>query len=197
VIVAIHFPTPPQAVVAAAEELPGATRAAGLIPLDELGGAPPAIQPVFTAGLDALVANDGDVEQVAEAPESWRYASELGGAVEVVSEGDGETAHVTSEGDDRFTEGIRQALSAAQDDPRVNSGDYEARLLRVPALKLIAVWLHGDNVDDLFVPVAATAVGATPSRVYDASDFQSRLVDAAAQTLGQYEGAERPDELGG
>jgi hypothetical protein len=199
---AIRFPEPPQAIAAAARDLPGGEgRVFGLRPLDELGGAtPPSAQPVFTAGLDAIVAGEGDVESVVNAPTSWRYASELGGApraYELVTDRGAAQARATSVGDDRFTTAIRDALVGAQADPRVNAGDFEARLLRVPALKLLAVWLHAADTDDLFMPVVPTAVDATPGRLYDAGDFRSRLREAASRTLALYDQAERPDELGG
>jgi hypothetical protein len=202
VTVAIHFPEPPKDVAAAAHDLSGGERETpGFRPLDALGGAAPLMaQPIFTAGLHALVESEGDVEQVAEVPTSWRYASELGGvprAFEFVTEARGESARATRVGDDRFTPAIRQALAVAQDHPRVRASDFEARLLRVPALKLLAIWLHAAGTEDLFVPVVPTAVDAAPGELYDADDFRSRLREAASRTLSLYEKAERPDELGG
>lgn len=199
--VAIHFPEPPKDVAAAAQDLPGGERETlGLHRLDEGGATPLMAQPVFTAGLDAIVESDGDVERVAEAPTSWRYASDLGGAprvFELVTEGRAERTRATRVGDDRFTPAIRDALAAADDDLRVRASDFEARLLRVPALKLLAVWLHAVGTDDLFVPVVPTAVDAAPGELYDADNFRSRLRQAASRTLSLYEEAERPDELGG
>jgi hypothetical protein len=199
---AIRFPKPPESVVTAARRLSVGDRwsfAKGA--LEELGGAkrPPA-QPVFTAGLEALVASDGDVERVAETPTSWRYASELGGgsrAVVFVTEGRAGEARATRMGDDRFTKPIGEALAVAQGDSRVSAGDFEARLLRVPALKLLAVWLHAAGTEDIFVPVVPTAVDAAPGRLYDAPDFRSRLREASFRTLTLYEQADRPNELGG
>jgi hypothetical protein len=198
VTVAIHFPEPPQdvATAAAAHEIPGA-----LQPRAGAGGAaPPAAQPVFTAGMDAIVEHAGNVGRVANAPTSWRYASEVGGAprvFEFAAKGTPGKAQTPRVGDDRFTPAIRHALTTAQDDPRVRAHDFEARLLRVPALKLLAVWLHGAGTNDLFVPVARTTVDASPGELYDADDFRSRLHQAASRTLSLYEDAERPDELGG
>jgi hypothetical protein len=200
---AIHFPKPPSDVAAAAaHDVPdGERETLDLRRHDELGGAPPLMaQPIFTAGLRALAASEGDVEQVTEAPSSWRYASELGGApraFEFVTEVGAESEHAARVGDDQFTPAIRQALAAAQDDPRVRADDFEARLLRVPALKLLAVWLHAAGAEDLFAPVAPTAVEAAPGELYSADDFRGRLREAASRVLSQYESAERPDELGG
>jgi hypothetical protein len=72
-----------------------------------------------------------------------------------------------------------------------------SRPARVPALKLLAVWLHTAVTEDLFVPVGPTAVNAARGALYTAHDFQERLPAAAADTLSPYEQAERPDELGG
>lgn len=198
---AIHFPEPPRDVAVAALKSSPPGRRLPLHLLGELGGVTSlAAQPVFTTGLNAIVDGDGDVERVAEAPTSWRYAAELGGAshaFELTTEGRPGKAPVARVGDDRFTTAIRDALADAQGDPRVKADDFEARLLRVPALKLLAVWLHTIGTEDLFVPLGPTAVDAAPGRLYDANDFQSRLRDAASRTLLLYEQAERPDELGG
>ena len=189
---AIHFPEPPPDVAAAAaRDVPGGA----LRPRD--AGAAPAAQPIFTAGLDAIVEHEGHVGRVATAPTSWRYASEAGGTPRVFELPTSGRARTAREGDDRFTPAIRRALTAAQADPRVRAHDFEARLLRVPALKLLAIWLHADGTNDLFIPVAKTAVDASPGDVYDADDFRSRLHEAASRTLSHYAAAERPDELGG
>jgi hypothetical protein len=191
---AIHFPEPPQDIAAAAaSDVPGAA-------MRPRAAAAPAAHPVFTAGLDAIVEHDGNVGRVATAPTSWRYASELGGiprVFELAAHGTTGKARTTTVGDDRFTPAIREALTAAQADPRVRDHDFEARLLRVPALKLLALWLHAAGTDDLFIPVAPTAVDASPGELCDADDFRFRLHEAASRTLAHYEDAERPDELGG
>ena len=190
---AIHFPEPPQDLFAAVPS--------GVRPRIQAGATPaPAAHPVFTAGLDAIVEHDGHVARVATAPTSWRYAAELGGTprvFELAPRGAAGTARPSREGDDRFTPAIRQALTTAQADPRVRAHDFEARLLRIPALKLLALWLHASGASDLFIPVTRTAVDASPGKVYDADDFRTRLHAAATRTLAHYDDAERPDELGG
>jgi hypothetical protein len=174
---ALRFPEPPDSVTAAADAL-GDAAARGF------GAAPPP-QPVFTARLDALVDAAGAVDQVAEAPTSWRYATGRR-AFDVLVEDGG--ARTLSAGDDRFGPAIDAALARAADDPRIGSRDYEVRLLRVPALNLLAVWLHTPHAPDLF---------DAHDRLYEADEFQALLRDRAATTQARYADAEAPDELGG
>ena len=91
---------------------------------------------------------------------------------------------------------IREALAVADQDPRVGRPDYEARLYRVPALSLLAVWLHNAAALDLFVPIGRTPAGLEPNRVYEDGEFMTQVREAATQAGAAYEEAEAPDELG-
>jgi len=91
---------------------------------------------------------------------------------------------------------IREALAIADQDPRVGRHDYEARLYRVPALGLLAVWLHTDAALDLFVPLGRTPPGLDPNRVYADGEFMTQVREAASRAGAAYEEAEAPDELG-
>ncbi|HEX2104517.1 MAG TPA: hypothetical protein VHF51_12755 [Solirubrobacteraceae bacterium] len=196
----IRFPEPPAEVAQAAQPA-RPPRWKRLLRADyadpEMGGGmavPP--QPVFTAGLEQLLSAQ-EAEETVEGGPTWRFSrfdanGELG-AFEVNPESRGGSS--VAGGDDRFSAAIRDALAVAADDERVRGGDYEARLFRVPALYLLALWLHAAQQPDLFVPLHAVA-GVETRTVYDQDSFLAALRDAAEGALSAYRDAERPDELG-
>jgi hypothetical protein len=172
----IRFPSPPEA----------AAGAEGTIPP----------QPVYTVGLDELGAT-GVAEESATRPPSWRVSRfDADGRSEVVEVREDATAPPVSAGDDRFGPLIREALGVAGEDDRVEAGDYEARLYRVPALTLLALWLHSPTSVDLFVPVGPAPPGLERNRVYEDPDFTAAVNDAAASQREAYDAAENTDELG-
>ena len=172
----IRFPSPPEAA-----------------PAGE-GALPP--QPVYTVGLDELGAT-GMAEESATAAPSWRVSRfDAAGRSEVVELSPGAAAAPVSAGDDRFGPLIREALAVAGQDERVTDGDYEARLYRVPALTLLALWLHSPESVDLFVPVGPAPPGLERNRLYEDPDFTAAVNEAAAGLREAYDAAENADELG-
>jgi hypothetical protein len=185
----IRFPEPPRPVVEAHEQRP--TAAAEGVPL-------PA-QPIFTVGLDELIEAGGAAaaEESISAPPTWRYSRfDAGGRVEVLELPHGGDAAAAAAGDDRFGPMIREALAVADQDPHVPEHDYEARLFRVPALSLLALWLHAEGAPDLFVPVGPPPPGLEPNRVYEDADFMSAVRAAAERVGAAYRDADDGDELG-
>lgn len=196
----IRFPDPPEDVAQAAQPATPARwrrvlRADYADPARGGGMAVPP-QPVFTAGLEQLLRAERAEQTVAAGP-TWRFSrfdtSGRLGAFEVTPGSPGGSS--AAAGDDRFSAAIREALAVAAEDERVRAGDYEARLFRVPALYLLALWLHAAEQPDLFVPLQAIA-GVETRRVYDQESFLGALREAAETTLSAYRDAERPDELG-
>ena len=201
----ISFPEPPRPVEEALEQsrargLPGILRRRGI----DLGGAPdeapvlPA-QPVFSVGLDELLEPGGgeEAEKSVSAPPSWRYSGfDAEGRPEVMELAQEATGGAVATGDDRFSAMIREALAAADQDPRVAEHGYEARLFRVPALSLLALWLHTGAASDLFVPLGRTVPELEPNRVYSDEEFMKEVRAAAERIGGHYAEAEDADELG-
>jgi hypothetical protein len=186
----IRFPEPPQPVVERLD-LPPAAAAAGDVPL-------PA-QPIFTVGLDELIEAGGGAaaEESVSAPPTWRYSRfDPSGQAEVLELPTQAEGGTLAAGNDRFSPMIREALAIASEDPRVRDHEYEARLYRVPALSLLALWLHADEVFDLFVPIARQVGELEPNRVYDDEEFMSRVRSAAERMSALYDEAEDADELG-
>jgi hypothetical protein len=197
----IRFPEPPPSI----DEALSGRRMRGLpgalgrrFDLGEADEEPPAlpVQPVFTAGLDEVI--DGtEAEKAVSTPPSWRYSGfDAEGRPEVLELPEQAESGAVASGDDRFGPMIREALAVADQDPRVHEHDFDARLFRIPALSLLALWLHTAEALDLFVPVGRPAAGLEANTVYDDEEFMSKVRAAAEQMGGHYSGADAPDELG-
>src|ERR671923_461123 len=110
-------------------------------------------QRVFTVGLDAL-AGEASVEDSAS-PTGWRFlveeAREPVAAAEVHDETPAAVPAQVTEG--QFVRSTAEGLRAAEAHPSVGEAAFELRLLRVPALNLVALWLHTAGREDLFVPL--------------------------------------------
>jgi hypothetical protein len=56
---------------------------------------------------------------------------------------------------DSFDEKIKEALLKAEQLPQVKKQDYEPRLLDIPGILFVAVWLHRKS-DDIIIPLPNT-----------------------------------------
>jgi hypothetical protein len=64
-----------------------------------------------------------------------------------------------------FTAATVEALGAAELLPQVAAADYELRLLKVPAMYLVALWLHG-GTDDILIPMGDPPGGLKKNTPY-------------------------------
>jgi hypothetical protein len=128
----------------------------------EIGGAPPenleaaAPHAVYFLGLDQLTAGAG---QEATVQTGWRYLlvqeGETIGAVEIAGNLN-ENPVIAGVSDDGTANAFGTAIRAAEEHEEVEAGDYEARLLRVPAVYAELLWLHDRSGNtDLISPVLA------------------------------------------
>jgi hypothetical protein len=81
-----------------------------------------------------------------------------------------------------FVAGTVEALTVAERVANEQEGVLELRLLHVPALYLMSVWLEpeDDGSDDsIFVPIAPAPSGFEPNRVYTSEEFAVRLAELA------------------
>jgi hypothetical protein len=81
----------------------------------------------------------------------------------------------------------------AKTDPRVSQGTYEQRLLHVPALYVMALWLHEPTgAADLLVPLAPSPRDLPAGRPLSAGEVVTKLTE-----LAQRIPAEAPNETKG
>jgi hypothetical protein len=153
-------------------------------------------QRVFTVGLDALAGHSG-VEDMAR-PTGWRFlveeAKEPVAAAEVHDETGATVPAQLTEG--QFVRSTADGLRAAEAHPSVEEAAFELRLLRVPALNLVALWLHAADSEDLFVPLEPAPAPFEARRPYPEREFAELSADLANRSLAQQRAAERPEELG-
>lgn len=111
-------------------------------------------------------------------PVGWRWLVHDGGrtvgAVEVADPGTGHTVARYTEGP--FTTCTDAAMATVRSLPQIEHGYYELRLLHIPALYTVALWL-ADLVgwQDLLVPLAPAPPGVQPLRPYPALELAGLL----------------------
>lgn len=153
-------------------------------------------QRVFTVGLDALGA-ESRIEDSAR-PTGWRFLVEESrepvAAAEVHDEAGASVPAQVTEG--QFVRSTAEGVRAAEAHPSVGRATFELRTLRVPALGLVALWLHSAAADDLFVPLEPAPAPLEAGRAYEENEFRRISAGLAAESLEHQRAAERPDELG-
>ena len=184
---ALITPTPPAEVASAinATFQPLADLAAFRLPaLRNAAGTLELAQPhqVFTLGLSDLVADNG---LTAAQPTGWRYLIQDGAtalaSAEAVSTGSGNEHVFSAFNEGPFVASTAAALSSLQDQPQVAAGSYEPRLLDVPALHAMALWLHATGAgEDLMVPLAPSPVASPAGQAVPATQFLQELAAQAA-----------------
>jgi hypothetical protein len=80
----------------------------------------------------------------------------------------------------------RDALTAAETSPLARVANCEARLLRLPAAYLTAVWLApaSEKGEDVLVPVAPAPDGVEPHQSYTVADLMKAVKPTVDQQLG-------------
>jgi hypothetical protein len=89
-----------------------------------------------------------------------------------------------------FTSATIEALTAAEKLPAVVKADYELRLLKVPSVYLVALWLHGAS-DDILVPMGDPPGGLKKNRAYTEGQVVKALGEIAAKTKRFYDAYEK------
>jgi hypothetical protein len=137
---------------------------------------------IYTLGLDQLQAATPDLAG-AQAT-GWRFLLEQGGqAVAAAETGiDAEGAHrfaLVNSGP--FVASTAAALRQAQQFAGAAGGEvFEPRLLHVPALYAMALWLHGASGTDVVLPLRPTPATVDPERRYSLEEYLAALRQAAA-----------------
>lgn len=114
---------------------------------------------VFTMGVDDITSGAG-LEKARSV--GWRHLVVADGKTIAASEttlaDDGKT-HVPSHvNEGPFVGAMADAVAAVQALPQVGAADFDLRLLRIPALYFMGVWLHSPATD-LLVPLAPSPIG--------------------------------------
>jgi len=121
-------------------------------------------------------------------PVYWRYLvfSGLDSVEEVHVRSRGAASTVSAFVDGPVAERLLAAFSCAENLDEVRVGSYEPRVLVVPGLALIALWLHsgdGDEPVDLYVPLAPSSRVLPPGAPASAKELAQALVGAATQQI--------------
>jgi|SRR5215218_7718851 len=160
---------------------------------------------VFTLGLDDLTrapSSLASTEAVADAsrasvldaarPTGWRYLVQEQGrataSAETVDVGGGrnEFSHF-NEG--RFVASSAAALETVKRLADAQSAELELRMLHIPALYMLAFWLHDEDTrNDLLVPLYPAPPGVEAYRPYPASELLDLLRTKASELI--------PDPIG-
>ncbi len=144
--------------------------------------------PVYVATLDDLAA--GKLLDAAKQT-SWRYLlvqrdeavaeAELSAAQRGARGAKGKDLEFVSLTHGPFTAATVEALRAAENLPQVAKADYELRLLKVPAVYLVALWLHGGE-QDILVPMGDPPGGLKRNKPYSEAGVIRALRDVVART---------------
>jgi hypothetical protein len=78
-----------------------------------------------------------------------------------------------------FVESTVRGVAAAEELEEVRESDYEFRLLNIPSLYVVALWLHGRS--DIFIPLPPTPRWLAPYSVYSAEELVEVLREPAAE----------------
>lgn len=183
---AILVPSPPEGSLTALREALGSLAARGQLDARVLKRARPeqltatAPHQVFTLGLTDLV---NAPHLGAARPSGWRYLVEADNRVVAAAETNqqGAQKHAFAHLNyGPFVGGTVDALAAAE--PLAAKSDYELRVLHVPALYVMALWLKPVNAGDgegILIPLAPTPTGIESARAYPASELLVTLAQRA------------------
>lgn len=137
---------------------------------------------VYHLGLDAVLSHRG--VDAAE-PVSWRYV--IGDA----NDARGVAADVQLRRSQHIFAGIQQGpfvqgftdeIRRLSSDAALRAWDFEPRLLRVPAIYVVAIWLHeARSSGDLFIPLPPVNRALQAGHRYDRAEFESALERAATR----------------
>ena len=176
----ITLPTPPAGFDNALRRAVGTVSAAGAMKFAAAGGAAPGVSPsaphrLYAIGLDDAAAGKGLAAARAASWRAFLVLAQSPVALAEVPEVAGGLAPDAAVSEGPLVEQAAEAIRAAEQSGAVGAGAYELRFLHVPAIYVLAVWLHGP--EDLFVPVMGPQL--KPRQVYRAADFFAAIQPVA------------------
>ncbi|WP_117208731.1 hypothetical protein [Allorhizocola rhizosphaerae] len=135
---------------------------------------------VFTMGLDDVLAGGG-VDRAR--PAGWRYLIEEAGqpiASAETSAGPDGTQEVSQFTEGPFVAATDKAMKIVRKLPKLEAAGFELRLLRIPAVYQMALWLHSAE-EDLLVPLEPSSIGKE-GKAMPADEFFNDLAELARAT---------------
>ena len=154
--------------------------------------------PVYVLGLDQVLAG---AELAKAVPVGWRYLLRQGdgqvvAAAQTVTDAGGQAAFA-SFNSGPYVASTSQALGTATEyaDGAAGGGEaWEPRVLHVPALHAMGLWLHTEaEVTDVVLPLPPVPPGIDPDRRYTVPDYLAALQGLA----GTVEPTSASDTTGG
>lgn len=83
-----------------------------------------------------------------------------------------------------FVESTEQVLEYLQNEPLVQQGTYTFSILKIPALYVMALWLHDQSGNsDQLIPLSPHPNTLTSGRLYTVEEFVDALRESARQKL--------------
>ncbi len=160
---------------------------AGLEALSMEGGVPAnlniaAPHPFYFVGLKDVA--EGNLLEGAIL-KGWRYLvlrgdETVGAANLVISEQD-QSLQFSHMSHGPFAQNTVEGISFAESLPEVISDDYELRLLDIPSLYVVSLWLHGS--EDKLIPLPPTNSALEPYKSYSEAELSTALRGPALQRL--------------
>jgi hypothetical protein len=154
---------------------------------------------VFTGELSTLA--DAEDANAAFVHTAWRMLVEEAGEVYAAAECHGfpqapDSSVTTELNRGPFVQATASVIAEMEGHPQFRDADYELRLLRVPALYLVALWLHGED-GGYSVPLPPAPTPFEARRPYDIDVFMGHVREEARKMLDFYSRSDEPDLLGG
>lgn len=114
----------------------------------------------------------------------WRYLvlkdDETIGTANLIISGD-QTLQFSHISHGPFAKNTVEGISFAESLPEVINDDYELRLLDIPSLYVVSLWLHGSG--DKLIPLPPTNSALEPYKSYSEAELSAALREPALQRL--------------
>jgi len=140
--------------------------------------------PVYHLGLTDLAKN-GNLSSVSHT--GWRYSLKKGNRVIADAEtvfGPGRKPLFAQVNEGPLVQGTQSAIKAASTNKDIKTGNYEVRLLMIPALYTAALWLvDTKGGEDMAIPIAPVALPLEPDKPIPVETLLVVLRKAAKSTL--------------
>lgn len=115
----------------------------------------------------------------------WRYLvlsdEEPVAAADIAVGNANASAHFSHFSEGSFVKSTVEGIGFAENLKEVHTADYELRLLNIPSLYVVSLWLHGSN--DRIIPLSPTNQILEPYRAYSEEQILEALRQAAIDRL--------------